>query len=203
MPILSLAGGIVFKGGYMNLDFEISLLASAYRFAAEAHLGQYRKYAKMVPRLNGKVPEPYVHHPIEVAELVASVPSTKAMVAAAVLHDVVEETDVTIAELRAKFGFEIAELVNELTSISKPEDGNRAARAKIDLDHLAQASPGAKTIKLADIIRNVPSVIERDPQFARVYLPEKREQLTVLSDGDADLYEMASSIIEEYFNGLS
>jgi hypothetical protein len=60
--------------------------------------------------------------------------------------------------------------------------------------HLAGASPRAKTIKLADLIDNSRSIVERDPDFAKVYLAEKRELLAVLTDGDETLLNQARAI---------
>jgi hypothetical protein len=78
-----------------------------------------------------------------------------------------------------------------LTDVSRPEDGNRAARKAIDLAHTAKASPAAKTIKLADLIDNTRSIVERDPDFAKVYLQEKARLLEVLQEGDPTLMAMA------------
>ena len=135
--------------------------------------------------------EPYITHPAAVVELVRSVPHTEAMICAAWLHDTVEDTPCTLDEIEGVFGFEVAELVEMLTDVSKPSDGNRAARKARDRMHTAAANPQAKTIKLADLIDNTRSIVERDPTFAKVYLAEKALLLEVLRDGDASLLEMA------------
>jgi hypothetical protein len=82
-------------------------------------------------------------------------------------------------------------LVEQLTDVSRPEDGNRAKRKAIDRAHTAKASPEAKTIKLADLIDNTRSIVELDPGFAKIYLVEKVLLLEVLQEGDAGLWEMA------------
>jgi (p)ppGpp synthase/HD superfamily hydrolase len=155
-------------------------------FAQKAHesIDQRRKYTN----------EPYINHPAAVVEIVKSVPHTSEMLAAAWLHDVVEDTPVELAEIESKFGKTVSELVEMLTDVSKPEDGNRAFRKSLDKDHTAQASPEAKTIKIADLIHNTESIIKRDPGFARIYLKEKRALLDVLKEGDPTLWAVAHEI---------
>lgn len=159
------------------------LCERALEFAARAHesIGQRRKYTG----------EPYIVHPIAVAEIVRSVPHTPEMVAAAYLHDVVEDTPVTIEEIEAEFGPKVAELVDWLTDVSRPEDGNRRTRKAIDLEHSARAPPDAKTIKLADLIDNTRTIKPHDPGFWRVYRREKQALLRVLGEGDPTLWKRA------------
>lgn len=159
------------------------LCERALEFAARAHesIDQRRKYTG----------EPYIVHPIAVAEIVRSVPHTPEMVAAAYLHDVVEDTPVTIEEIEAEFGPKVAELVDWLTDVSRPEDGNRRTRKAIDLEHSARAPPDAKTIKLADLIDNTRTIKPHDPGFWRVYRREKQALLRVLGEGDPTLWKRA------------
>lgn len=159
------------------------LIEKARVFATTAHaaVGQRRKYSG----------ERYISHPAAVARLVQSVPHTPEMVAAAWLHDVVEDTQVTTDQILAEFGARVADLVFFLTDVSRPEDGNRAARKAIDLAHTAQASPSAQTIKLADLLDNTSSIVANDPSFAKVYLREKAALLAVLTAGDPALLDSA------------
>jgi len=159
----------------------------ARAFAESAHAGQVRKYTG----------EPYITHPAAVVELVRSVPHTPHMIAAAWLHDVVEDTPITLSIIEAAFGSKVSVLVEQLTDVSRPEDGNRKTRKAIDREHTARASPEAKTIKLADLIDNTRPIVERDPEFARVYLEEKRLLLEALTEGDPVLYAMANTITGE------
>jgi (p)ppGpp synthase/HD superfamily hydrolase len=156
----------------------------ACQFATNAHAG-----INQVKRYSG---EPYINHPATVVELVRSRPHTPEMLAAAWLHDVVEDTGVPIERIQEAFGEAVAALVADLTDVSRPEDGNRAARKAIDRKHAAKTSPAAKTIKLADLIDNTRSIVARDPGFAKVYLVEKRLLLEVLKEGDHVLWQMAS-----------
>lgn len=161
------------------------MIERARQFAIAAHGDQKRKYTG----------EPYWHHPASVAAIVRDVPHTPEMIAAAYLHDTVEDTATTLQDIHAEFGGKVRNLVFWLTDQSKPEDGNRAARKAIDREHIRWAPTAAKTIKLADLIDNSHSIIEHDPDFARVYLREKRLLMTYLADGDATLYARAKDIL--------
>ena len=160
---------------------DIAERARVFATAAHAAVGQLRKYTN----------EPYIVHPAEVASIVRSVPHTEAMVAAAWLHDVVEDTGVTLETVRAEFGADVADLVEWLTDVSRPEQGNRAFRKSIDRAWIAQAPAEAQTVKLADLISNTRSIVAHDAKFAETYLAEKRLLLTVLTRGDAVLMAQA------------
>lgn len=159
----------------------------AYQFAKNAHKGQKRKYTF----------EPYINHPIEVMQIVSTVPHTEEMLAAALLHDVVEDCGITEDELESEFGLWVNEYVYDLTDKSKPSDGNRQKRKEIDRRHTARAHQKAKTIKLADLISNSRSIVKHDKDFARVYIKEKELLLEVLTEGDATLYAQAKQIVED------
>lgn len=155
----------------------------AQGFATQAHqrINHRRKYTNA----------PYTDHLAATAKLVATVTDDPATISAAWLHDAVEDTPVTIQDLQQEFGEEIARLVLELTDISTPSEGNRATRKAIDLNHLAAASPRAKTVKLADLINNCTDVTKHDARFAVVYLQEMEALLEVLKEGHQDLYVLA------------
>ena len=93
----------------------------ALNFATAAHRGQIRKYTQ----------EPYIEHPKRVAALVKTVAHTPEMLAAAYLHDVVEDTEVSIQDIKSRFGSLVAQLVEELTDQYEKAnypDLNRKAR---------------------------------------------------------------------------
>ena len=161
------------------------MLDEVLKFATKAHGDQKRKYTE----------DPYIVHPIAVAEIVKTVPHTDAMIAAALLHDVVEDTPVTIEQIKDKFGSEVAELVGWLTDISRPENGNRKTRKSLDRDHSANAPAEAQTIKLADLIHNTKSIEKHDPHFWKVYKQEKIALLDVLTKGDRSLMHIAQQQI--------
>lgn len=175
--------------------FENALVRRSYDFAKKAHelVSHRRKYTG----------EPYIVHPIEVAVLVQSVPHTPEMLAAALLHDTVEDTATTAGDIELEFGLEVASLVAWLTDVSRADDGNRATRKAKDREHIARAPGQAKTVKLADLISNSRSIIEHDRGFARVYLREKAALMEVLREGDETLYALAQTILDEGLRTLS
>lgn len=164
-----------------------SMIEQAKTFAIAAHsaVGQVRKYS-------GK---PYWVHPIEVMETVSSVPHTEEMLAASLLHDVLEDTKVPFSIIKLLFGEVVANLVLELTDCAVPEDGNRATRVAINRAKSATTSPSAKTIRLADILSNCSSIQDLDPKFAKVYFAEKRQLLAVLTEGDETLFKRVHDML--------
>lgn len=157
----------------------MSIFIRALHYAAQAHANQRRKYTN----------EPYINHCIEVAHILMEygIDSVE-MLSAAVLHDVVEDTPVTIEEVRLVFGAKIAEMVSDLTDVSRPSDGNREIRKAIDREHTAKASIRAKTIKLADLISNTRTIAQFDHSFAKVYLAEKALLLPLLANAQQGLW---------------
>lgn len=142
------------------------LIDAAYEFAAMAHLGQTRKYTG----------DPYIVHPVAVAAMVKEKGGTSEMVAAALLHDTVEDCDVTIDRIDELFGPVVALYVLELTDVYTSErfpQLNRATRKTMEANRMAHVSDEAKQIKLCDMIDNTSTIVEHDPGFAKVYLAEK------------------------------
>lgn len=159
--------------------------AQVFATAAHAAVKQTRKYTG----------EPYINHPIHVMNIVKTVEHTDAMLAAALLHDTVEDTGVTIDLIKLEFGSEVANLVSWLTDVSRPEHGNRAVRKQLDLEHTAQAPAAAQTIKLADLISNTSSIVKHDLNFAETYLKEKAALMRVLTKGDPALISWAQATV--------
>ena len=153
--------------------------------AGKAHEGQFRKYSGM----------PYIVHPIEVATIVQTVEHSDEMIAAALLHDVVEDTDYSFEDIAKEVSPEVADLVKGLTDVSSPQDGNRKVRKAIDKDHLAEQNAEVQTIKLADVISNSQDIKANDPKFAKVYIEEMKALLEVLTKGDNTLYAKAKEIV--------
>lgn len=160
---------------------DVERKAMIFAFNKHSEVNHKRKYS-------GKH---YIVHPAAVAGLVREVQHTPQMLAAAWLHDTVEDTNATLEQVKTLFGHEVYLLVEMLTDVSKPKDGNRKTRKEIDRQHLAKASPEAKTIKLADLIHNSKSITKNDPGFAKVYMQEMRDLLEVLKTGDSDLWNRA------------
>lgn len=179
-------------------DNALETAAAALAGYAHGSVGQKRKYTN----------EPYIVHPMEVADIVSSVTEDSRMIAAAWLHDVLEDTGFSLAYIENFLieagmshttSWTVGQYVYELTEQSKPEDGNRADRKKIDRDFLAKSSPEAATVKLADLISNTASITRHDPNFAKVYMAEKRELLKVLAHGNKTLWDEADVIVSKYF----
>ncbi len=88
--------------------YDTTLICRAFKFAYELHQGQYRKSG-----------EPYICHPVAVAGLLRDLGGSSAMIAAGFLHDVVEDTDITIEQIEEHFGPEVRQLVEGVTKLSK------------------------------------------------------------------------------------
>lgn len=176
----------------MNLVNKNKLLRKAKLFAIKAHneADQYRKHE------SGEM-EPYWRHPVRVAEMVAKYTDDPEVIAAALLHDVVEDTKYNNWDIHKEFGQRVAFLVYELTDISRPEDGNRAIRKEMDRQHIAKASAEAQTVKLADLYDNTYNIVETNPNFAPRYLKEKVLVMEVLKKGDAKLYEVVNEQLKK------
>lgn len=177
---------LAMKGDTMNI------LKQATIFAKEAHGDQKRKYSG----------EPYIVHPVAVSKLVIDALRREKLdekiieqvAAAAVMHDVLEDTAITEQVMRAKFGDFITDLVLEVTDVSKPEDGNRETRKEIDRNHIAEGTYFGKTIKLADLIDNTRDIVANDRDFAKTYVKEKILLLYVLDSGNSYLYRIAKNL---------
>ncbi len=148
-----------------------SLVLKAREFAREAHKSQPRKY----------VGGPYFAHLEEVAGMVKQAGLSLDVIAAAYLHDTIEDTPVTIADLTTEFGLEIAKMVQALTDTPPTEGLNGEQRKAKDRARLAIASWETQSIKCADLISNTSSIVKHDPGFAKIYLPQKRAMLDVLT----------------------
>jgi len=172
-----------------GLHMPISVLENRAKiFATIAHGDQKRKYTG----------EPYTNHLQNVVDLVRSVQHTEEMLAAAWLHDTLEDTDTPLIVIYDTFGTTITSMVWYLTDTKIGP--NRAWRKLNDRNRLATAHPNVKTIKLADLIDNTSSIVQYDPKFAKVYLEEKRLLIGyALTKGNRDLYELAKqSLCEAY-----
>ena len=155
--------------------------------AAHAAVGQKRKYSG----------DDYIVHPQRVAAIVERHGGSDEMVAAAWLHDTVEDTDVTLELITKTFGYEIASIVEGLTDVSLPSDGNRAKRKSIDRMHSANASTEAQFVKCADIIDNSWDIAENDLHFAKVYKSEVFLLLNAMTKvKHTEIWEQAMQSVE-------
>ncbi len=142
---------------------DLAFLLKAAHFAAEKHAAQRRK---------GASADPYINHPLKVASLLANVGdvSDSALLAAALLHDTVEDTATTPEELEQEFGPDVRSLVAEVTddkSLAKD------ARKQAQIDHAPHLSPRAKQLKIADKTCNVQdTTFDPPPDWSKERLRE-------------------------------
>ncbi len=167
---------------------ELQLL-QAVRFAAEKHKNQRRKNIEA---------SPYINHPIQVAELIASVGKVTdpVILMGAILHDTVEDTETTIEELESLFGKEVSTLVAEVTD---DKSLPKAERKRKQVEHAAVASTGAKTIKLADKSSNIWDIAHSPPHD---WDDERRRQYLIWAGKVIDACRGANVHLEQHFDDV-
>jgi (p)ppGpp synthase/HD superfamily hydrolase len=139
-----------------------TILSKAIDLARHAHSGQKRKYTG----------QPYIYHPLRVACKVKKLGFDDKVIAAAVLHDVIEDTDVHAQTIASYCGFDVALLVSELTNASKGSKLPRHKRKQIDRAKLATASKEAKIVKLCDRLDNLHDISLAPRDFQKLYAKE-------------------------------
>ena len=161
-------------------------ILKAARFAAHCHAGQTRKG-------NGN---PYINHPLEVASLLADVGGVTDtdLIAAALLHDTIEDCDVTADDLAQRFGPAVSAYVVEL---SDDKSLAKAERKKLQIEHAPHLSPGAKQIKLCDKISNIRDVTNRPPAG---WTLERRREYIDWGEAVAAGLKGANAALETCFN---
>ena len=171
-------------------SFDNELLDRAYASADAAFIedGIVRKYTGL----------PYMVHPYDVGVRVQAIGGSPDMIAAAFLHDTVEDTYVTIAQIYWEFGVVVGRLVEELTEVTVLADGNRKKRKAIEMHRLSASSRNAKTIKCADLISNSLDILEHDAKFSIVYMQEKADLLPALVGADEGLLHWCHNIVNEW-----
>jgi GTP pyrophosphokinase len=154
-----------------NPDVDRDLLARAFRFAAKAHAGQQRRSG-----------EEFIQHPYSVARICAELQLDDWTIAAALLHDVVEDTDVTLDEVTAEFGEEIAQLVDGVTKLTRVHFQSREQAEAENYRKMILAmaqDPGVILIKLADRLHNLRTIeylgkqkqVQKAREALEVYAP--------------------------------
>src|SRR5205085_12157373 len=172
-------------------------------FADRAHDKQLRKYT----------PERYIVHPVRVMEMCKEVTNDTTILAAALLHDVLEDTQVTREEIKnflitvmdEKHAQRTLTLVEELTDVyvkSKYPHWNRRKRKEKEAERLEKTSLASQTIKYADIIDNCIEIVIQDPEFAKKFLLECRDLLKKIDKGDKRLYQRAFETVNDCINQL-
>ena len=162
-----------------------------YATLAHSEINHTRKYTG----------EDYIHHPIAVADIVRTVEHTPEMVAAAHLHDVVEDTIRTMEDIREVFSETVSNYVEFLTNPSKEfPELSRKVRKEMDRLSLAEAPADVHTIKVADLIHNSVSIIEHDKHFAKLFVVEMEALLDTLVGADEILMKRARDIVKKYYS---
>lgn len=173
------------------------ILEKAEDFSQMYHGNQKRKYTD----------ELYYVHPAAVAKIVRTVKHTDEMLAAAYLHDLVEDTIATHGLILQEFGPIVFSFVYFLTDISRPAkpgktgDGNRKQRKIMDRAHNVDGPPESQTIKIADMIDNSRSIIKHDEHFATIFMKEMEVTVDSLYRADHLLISWAQRIINDYKKG--
>ncbi len=128
-------------------------LFDAIEFAARAHSGQYRKGTRV----------PYIIHPLAVARTLIECDASETLVIAALLHDVVEDTNTSLDAVRAAFGAEVAELVNALSEPHRQDPWE--LRKQGTLEFLETSSQDVLLLEIADkldSLRDMRATLERE-----------------------------------------
>ena len=134
-----------------NNPLNTELLDRAILFAVKAHAGTERRGKGF----------PYIVHPMEAMEIVATITPDQELLAAAALHDTVEDTNVTIEEIRDQFGERVANLVAAESDVfieGKSEEETWHARKQAAMDRLAAAPHDAKIVALGDKLSNMRAI---------------------------------------------
>lgn len=157
-----------------NPDVDVDLIRRAYEFAAKVHEGQRR--------LSG---EPYINHPLEAAAIMAELEMDESSIAAALLHDVIEDGQVELEDLRKQFGKEIANLVDGVTKLKladfepREAESDQEGRKRRHLEHSRSAENLRKiflamakdfrvmVLKLADRLHNMRTLSALPPERQR------------------------------------
>lgn len=174
------------------------LYKDALCFAEKAHRGQVRKYSG----------DPYILHPIRVANMVSSytnleelsflgyISNPENVVAAAILHDTLEDCGIELKEIEIRFGSPVAIMVSQLSHAScfDPElaKKNRATRFEADIEKLSRAWLPSRLIKLCDRIDNLDDIPEDDDWIRGGYLKESDILVGAIKEG------LPEELLEEY-----
>ena len=173
------------------ISFQMASVRDALAFAAEAHKEQRRDF----------VGEPYILHCIRVADTCAQYGFGYEAEIAALLHDTIEDTNATYAEIIDRFGPTVAGLVLQLSNPSQLYKHYvtlpRKDRKEIDLAHLAGISFTGKRIKLADALDNVSDIHKTAPSFAKLYITEKLRLIPLLEDADTPLFDLVRDTVND------
>jgi GTP pyrophosphokinase len=153
---------------------DTDLICRAFRFAYELHKGQYRASG-----------EPYIAHPVAVAGLLRDLGGSSVMIAAGFLHDIVEDTDITVEEIESLFGIEVRRLVEGVTKLSKFNFSSKTERQAENFRRMFLAMAAdirVIVVKLADRLHNMRTLEHLNPEKQRRISLETREIFAPLAN---------------------
>ena len=180
-----------------------TIIEQIITFTDRAHGTQMRKYT----------PDRYIVHPVRVMEICKEYSDNEVVFAAALMHDVLEDTPTSIEEIR-KFlqplmgkekTEETIQLVIELTDVYIKQNypaWNRRERKQKERERMASISNDAQTIKYADILDNCREIVAHDRSFAKVFLNECLSLMKVMTKGNQLLYKRTMKLLEENLSSL-
>lgn len=171
---------------------DIEQVRGAYRFAFQAHEGIVRKTG-----------EPYITHPVSVACILADLHMDVPTILAALLHDVVEDTEITTHDIAEKFGQQVAELVDGLTKLDKIEfQSASVAQAENFRKMLLAMSQDVRVIlvKLADRLHNMQTLEAMKPEKQKLIAKETLEIYAPIANrlGLNDIYQALEDLSFQY-----
>ncbi|CAG5072040.1 hypothetical protein DYBT9623_03977 [Dyadobacter sp. CECT 9623] len=175
-----------------------------FDFVKQMHGSQKRKYSG----------QPYYTHLLSVADRVSAYPKTGCEIEIALCHDLIEDTECSLATLSSllmSLGYGIAEdaqilagvddLTDKYTTIKYPRL-NRKQRKQMEAARIILSRPIAQTVKYADIIDNIQSIIAEDPSFAKVYLAEIDQYIWRIDKGNPALYAECCRLFTAAYESL-
>ena len=180
-----------------------NLLQQITDFATRAHGSQRRKFAD----------EPYINHPVRVMDICREHTQDICLLAAALLHDVLEDTSTSKEQMRDflksvmsnEDSIRTLNIVVELTDVYTKEqypDLNRRQRKAKESERLAGVSAQAQNIKYADIIDNSKNISNAETGFARIVLHEYKNLVKVMNAGNAELRRKAGETVDVYLKAV-
>lgn len=191
----------------MNSPLNTDLVDKAIIFATQAHHGTERRGKGF----------PYIIHPLEAMEIVATITNNPDLLCAAVLHDTIEDTEVTYDVIKREFGQHIADLVAQETDVKHLPDGTQLSwreRKQRDMDNLRESSKEVKIIALGDKLSNMRAIardykVKGDELWKIFHVKDKathawryqglRDALSELSDTFA--FQEFDRLVRETFGG--
>lgn len=175
----------------------VGLILRAIAFAADKHRNQRRKDADATP---------YINHPIALANVLKEEGGVTdpVVLAAAILHDTIEDTETTAYELEKLFGPEITKVVLEVTD---DKTLGKAERKQLQIEHAATASHQAKLVKLADKICNLRDIVKSPPagwsvERKRKYFDWSKQVIDRVRGANAQLEIVFDSLFESSTTGV-